>query len=198
MVKAREWCINLIVAVFFGNFAHKFILHWLETGLVTSLLFAVIEGMLVLVFLFRRLPNDVSFRFYDWFIAIVGTCMFMVVEPQGGRETLLGKAVMSIGLLLTVAAIVSLNRSFGVVAANRGIKREGLYRFIRHPLYAAYFMIIASFLLNYPSRFNFVIAAIHTGVQILRIYSEERFLMRDPEYQAYAGCTRYRLVPFIW
>lgn len=194
----REWFVNLVVAAFFANFAKNFIVHFVETGSISSLLFALIETILVILFLFRRLPRNVSFRIYDWIIAIVGTCMFMVVEPQGSGDTPLGRALMVSGLVLTIAAVTSLNLSFGIVAANRGVKRGGLYRVVRHPLYAAYLMIAASIVVNYPSAYNFAIVGIHTVIQILRILAEEHLLLEDSDYQDYAVRTRYRLIPFVW
>jgi protein-S-isoprenylcysteine O-methyltransferase Ste14 len=194
----REWFVNLVVAAFFANFAKNFILHFVETSSISSLLFALIETILVILFLFRRLPRNVSFRIYDWIIAFVGTCMFMVVEPQGSGDTPLGRALMVSGLVLTIAAVISLNLSFGIVAANRGVKRGGLYRVVRHPLYAAYLVIAASVVVNYPSAYNFTIVGIHTVIQILRVLAEERLLLEDSDYQDYAARTRYRLIPFVW
>jgi hypothetical protein len=40
--------------------------------------------------------------------------------------------------LLVLAATLRLGRSFGIVATNRGIQTGGLYRIVRHPIYAAY------------------------------------------------------------
>lgn len=194
----REWSVNLVVAAFFANFAKNFIVHFVETGSISSLLFALIETILVILFLFRRLPRNVSFRIYDWIIAIVGTCMFMVIEPQGSGDTPIGRALMVSGLVLTVAAVISLNLSFGVVAANRGVQRGGLYRVVRHPLYAAYLVISASVVVNYPSVYNFAIIGVHTLIQILRIFAEERLLMEDSDYLDYAERTRFRLIPFVW
>ena len=42
---------------------------------------------------------------------------------------------MMAGLCVNISAKLFLNRSFGIVAANRGIKRGGPYRLVRHPMY---------------------------------------------------------------
>ena len=45
----------------------------------------------------------------------------------------LSGAIMLIGLYVQISAKVILGRSFGLIAANRGIKVEGPYRIVRHP-----------------------------------------------------------------
>ena len=47
-------------------------------------------------------------------------------------------SVMVSGLVLHLYGKVCLARSFGLVAANRGVQRLGPYRVIRHPIYAGY------------------------------------------------------------
>ena len=57
---------------------------------------------------------------------------------------------MLIGLYVQISAKVILGRSFGLIAANRGIKVAGPYRIVRHPIYAGYTIIHVGFLLALP------------------------------------------------
>ena len=105
---------------------------------------------------------------------------------------------MLVGLVLQVAAKFALSRSFGVVAANRGVKKGGPYRLVRHPMYAGYVMTQIAFLLTNPSAWNAAIYGFALACQIGRIVAEERVLVRDPSYRAFAAAVPYRLVPRIF
>jgi protein-S-isoprenylcysteine O-methyltransferase Ste14 len=109
-----------------------------------------------------------------------------------------GVAAQGIGNVLAVAGICDLGRSFGIIAAHRGIKAGGLYRSVRHPIYAAYLLAFGGFVLAHPSIHNGVVLLVWAIFQIARIQSEERMLGEDPAYCAYRRAVRYRLVPGLW
>jgi protein-S-isoprenylcysteine O-methyltransferase Ste14 len=102
------------------------------------------------------------------------------------------------GIGISIVGLVSLNKSFGLVAANRGIISNGLYRFVRHPLYISYELTIIGFIINNLSIYNLVIACIHLAFQLQRIKYEENLLGKDPQYREYAKQTRWRLFPFVY
>jgi protein-S-isoprenylcysteine O-methyltransferase Ste14 len=133
-------------------------------------------------------------------IALVGTTAGLLVQPGGDNlgPAWAGGLIMLIGGLLSIAAKVSLNRSFGLTAANRGIKRDGPYRFMRHPMYAGYMITQAGFFLANPTGWNLSVYAIAWGVQILRILAEEKVLNQDETYREYAGAVPFRLVPGVF
>ena len=85
-----------------------------------------------------------------------------------------------------------------MVAANRGVKTNGLYKYIRHPLYSGYVFSLTAFVLQNASIYNFVILAGVLGFKLLRIFAEEKLLLQDPEYKAYAEKVRWRIIPYIW
>ena len=91
-----------------------------------------------------------------------------------------------------------MRRSFGVVAANRGVKASGPYAFVRHPMYAGYALTHIGFLLAGPALWNLAIYGATLAIAVRRILAEERVLMADPAYRALAEKTRYRLLPFIF
>lgn len=105
---------------------------------------------------------------------------------------------MTVGLVVSVAAKLTLRRSFGLVAANRGVIVSGPYRLVRHPMYAGYLMIHVGYLLSGPNAWNVFIYALTTGLQIVRILAEERVLKADPLYQQLCLKVRYRLVPLVF
>ena len=105
---------------------------------------------------------------------------------------------MLIGIGINIWAKLSLRRSFGVVAANRGVKTRGPYSFIRHPMYFGYVVTQLGFILYNPTGWNLAIYATALALQILRVSAEEAILFQDIKYRTYAGHVRYRLLPGIF
>ena len=106
--------------------------------------------------------------------------------------------MMLAGFLIQVHAKISLGRSFGCVAANRGLKFCGPYRFIRHPMYFGYLLAHLGFLLVNLSVWNLCSYALCYLVQIPRLLCEERLLSEDLNYQKYSRLVPFRLIPGIF
>lgn len=132
-------------------------------------------------------------------IAFLGTCVALLVTPQGVKIAPDGVsfALVCGGGLIALAAKLFLGRSFGIVAANRGVKHHGVYRWVRHPMYAGYILNQLGFLLAFFSLGNVLIYAVAWTCFWLRAVEEEKFLRKDPAYCEYAGNVRYRLIPGI-
>jgi protein-S-isoprenylcysteine O-methyltransferase Ste14 len=202
---ARAVALDLIeraaVAVFFGAMASSLLTSWQESGNIVSLVLLLSESTVVVFVVIRRYTSDVSVQPLDWLIALLGTTAPLLVRPTGG-EPLVPLSVcaplMLAGMVLQVAAKFALSRSFGVVAANRGVKIGGPYRLVRHPMYAGYVMTQIAFLLTNPSAWNAAIYGFALACQIGRILAEERVLVRDPSYRAFAAAVPYRLVPRVF
>jgi protein-S-isoprenylcysteine O-methyltransferase Ste14 len=159
--------------------------------------FLISEGVVAVMILLRRSTDNISVKPLDWVTGIAGTMLPMLVSPSGGGW--IGGGVFLIaGLAISLGAKFSLRRSFGVVAANRGVKRTGLYAAVRHPMYLGYFLIYAGTLMLNPSLLNAGLLAVWTVLQIARIQAEEFILMQDADYQAHARRVRFRLLPFVY
>jgi protein-S-isoprenylcysteine O-methyltransferase Ste14 len=202
---ARAVALDLIeraaVAVFFGAMASSLLTSWQESGNIVSLVLLLSESTVVVFVVIRRYTSDVSVQPLDWLIALLGTTAPLLVRPTGG-EPLVPLSVcaplMLAGMVLQVAAKFALSRSFGVVAANRGVKMGGPYRLVRHPMYAGYATTQIAFLLTNPSAWNAAVYGFALAFQIGRIVAEERVLVRDPSYRAFAAAVPYRLVPRLF
>ena len=110
----------------------------------------------------------------------------------------LGVFLLILGLWVHLGAKLSLFRSFGVVAANRGVEVKGLYRIVRHPMYAGYFISHIGFLMCVPSLWNVVLYSICWGLLVLRIYAEEKLLLKSLDYQVYKKRVLYRVIPGLF
>jgi hypothetical protein len=77
--------------------------------------------------------------------------------------------------------VLSLNRSSGLLPAHRGVKSDGLYRWIRHPLYSTYLLAHVGYLASNLSWANFLVVVTGAAFQVVRILQEERLLLQYPE-----------------
>jgi protein-S-isoprenylcysteine O-methyltransferase Ste14 len=163
------------------------------------LLILLSEGLVVFLLVIRRPTERISTHWRDWALAAGGTFLVLLID-QGGPPLLgpLGVFLMLAGLMIHVGAKLSLLRSFGLVAANRGVKVGGLYRLVRHPMYAGYMLSHVGFLLVAPSLWNLAIYALGWAFLIARIYAEEKVLGADPAYQVFKERVRHRLVPGVF
>lgn len=198
---ALDMAERIAITGFFGYLAWNLLQSYLATGSLVSLLLLASEGAVIAFVIFRRFTSQVSRRPQDWMVAVAGTTLPLLVQPEAASA--LAPAALIIGLMLLgmaiqLAAKLTLRRSFGVVAANRGIKVSGPYRLVRHPMYAGYVLTQIGFLLANPSLWNLSLYALALAFQIARIRAEERLLNADPDYCAFTKTVRYRLLPGIF
>lgn len=193
-----ELTTNIVVASFFFYFVFMFANVFVSTMRISALLILIKVSLDTTFYLCRKLPQKVSFSFFSWLAAFAGTLTPLLLRPNGNHEFLIGNVVQCTGLFLQIFAILSLNRSFGIVPANRGIKKRGMYRFVRHPLYLTYTVSLIGFVVNNFNFNNTIILFAATIFQILRIFREEEFLMQDTDYKKYAKKTKWRMIPFIF
>ncbi len=165
-----------------------------------NVLLLVSDGIVVVMMLLRRRTQNVSPLPMDWLLAVAATAAPLMAG--GGGHALIspavGTALMASGLVLSLYAKVALWRSFGLVAANRGVKHGGPYRLVRHPMYLGYAITQVGFVLLNPSLTNLGLYSAAFGLQLLRLRAEEGLLSQDPAYAAYMRTTRFRLLPGVF
>ena len=163
------------------------------------LLILLSEGLVVVLLVIRRQADCISMDFRDWAVAFAGTFLVLFVGRGGPPLSGAGGALlMLIGLAIHVGAKFSLLRSFGLVAADRGVKRRGLYAVVRHPMYAGYMLTHIGYLLVAPSWWNLAIYSAAWALFIARIFAEERVLSGNPQYRSYMDGVRHRLLPSVF
>ena len=163
----------------------------------------VAETSVVIFVLLRRSTSAISMRLGDWLLAITATyapLLIMPVATPDAVRVLIPAAVglVILGNVIQIAAKLFLRRSFGIAPANRGIKTDGMYRFVRHPMYAGYALVHIGILALMPTLLNLTIYAIGWWAQILRLLAEERLLSEDPAYRDFMTKTRWRLIPGLF
>ena len=79
------------------------------------------------------------------------------------------------------------------------VAEGGLYRHVRHPMYAGLGLVMAGLCIWLGSSAALVAALVPMGILMVRILVEERMLRaRLPGYREYATRVRWRLVPGVW
>ena len=166
-------------------------------------LILVAETAVVIFVLVRRPAAAISLRPSDWLLAIIATFAPLLIQPVDTPAALHALIPLAVGLAVVgncvqLAAKMFLRRSFGIAPANRGVKTDGMYKLVRHPMYAGYLLVHIGILILMPTVLNFVIYAIGWWAQILRLLAEERLLSEDPAYRAFCTTTRWRLIPGLF
>lgn len=167
--------------------------------LIDQTFFLLFQLMALGLLLTRRNAVDASSKITDYVYALAALGSPMLFRPVFGiRSSILGELLEFVGAVLVIGAFLSLNRSFGIGPENRGIKTTGIYGIVRHPMYTGYLLTETGFVLRNFSFLNVIVLATAVFFLGLRIRAEERFLVKEPAYQAYAQRTPWKLVPFIF
>lgn len=195
---AGHWGCNIILALLWGKFALNAYYRWAQTGSLILLGLVLYNTLLVTLTIARRPSVSTSTQIKDWVAALLTVAISMVFRPGEWHHSfaqVAGSILQAIGLMIMMVALTNLGRSFGIVAANRGIKRSGLYGWVRHPLYAGELIFFTGFLLTTFSPYNLIVwFGVLFGL-IVRSWVEEDHLRQDPEYQAYMKAVPYRFFP---
>jgi protein-S-isoprenylcysteine O-methyltransferase Ste14 len=188
-------------AVFWLLFAWANIRGSLESHRVIGVGVGILGFWAAVLFLVRRPPRRVSRNLPVWAVAYVGTFGASALRPGGGSSGWsddLGLAVQCVGLVLGALGYLALGRSFGLVPADRGLVTSGIYRVVRHPLYASYVVAELGYVIQSPRLWNVGVLVLVWACQVLRLLSEERLLSRDPAYGSYCAQARWRVIPGVW
>jgi protein-S-isoprenylcysteine O-methyltransferase Ste14 len=189
---------DALLVVVSAFFFYAQVLGAVEGNLVNAG-FALEQAILVAMFLVRRRSRATSSRPFDWVVAAGGWAP-LLARPHESTEALAfsGGAIQVVGLLLATGAMVALGRSFGVVAANRGLKVIGPYRLVRHPIYLAHVLTFGGFLVANFTPLNAGLFVLTVAFHLLRIRAEERVLAATSDYDGYRQRVRWRLIPGVF
>lgn len=121
-----------------------------------------------------------------------------------------GLLVSVFGLMLVIAGYWVMYGAFSANAFAASVIRHqeereqvviasGVYKRVRHPLYAGGSLAWAGMSLWLGSYAAAALVSIPIAMIAVRILYEEHFLRRELEgYDAYSAQVRYRLIPFVW
>lgn len=179
-------------------FAANHIAQYSRDGDWSYLVFVASETLVAALFLLRSEAKAVSHAPIDWALAVSATFAPFFFTPSDQGLLPPARILIAGGTLLQLAGLLSLNRSFGLVAARRSLKTNGLYRLVRHPLYASYLLSYTGYILANSTVHNMLVGTVAAALLIARMGREELFLAREPDYVQYMNAVKYRVLPKIF
>ena len=186
---------NCIIALAYLNFAdaHFSILRgspqwWIVAPMVVQ------ETLLAIMFLCRRESRSTTTNVTDWAVAIIGTFTPLLIQPTGDAHGA-GAILQLVGLSISICALLSLRRSIGIVAADRGIVTTGAYRFVRHPMYTGHSVCLLGYLISYLTPYNAAAIIVTYWALYNRMEAEEKWLHNSIPYRRYMEKVKWRLIP---
>ncbi len=192
-------CTNILLASFFVFFAYANFQSFLANPRLSVSLIVVAETIAALFLIIRRDPDATRHSWQTWSTTTCGTLAPLLLRPvEAAEDVPLGEILLVFGLAMYVLSLASLNRSFGLLPALRGVKSSGMYSWVRHPLYAAYVIMFLGYLVNNQSLSNVAVAVFGTAFLVMRIHYEEDLLIQQADYRRYVSQTRWRLIPAVW
>lgn len=192
------WGANVLLAAMWLWFAKAHLVFWASTGDLRGVGAMAMETIVAILFLTRRSSLDVSREPLAWVATVVGAFGPMLMRPVPGGGGTAGLVLQLAGAGFACLSLVWLGRSFGLVAANRGVVAQGPYRLVRHPAYLGYLVVWIGYAFENPSIHNAVILLGAALGQVVRIRCEEDVLSHDPAYRIYRSRVRFRLVPLVY
>jgi protein-S-isoprenylcysteine O-methyltransferase Ste14 len=192
---------NLVGAASAAVFAYSFLRFYVEFHRPIGIVFFVQQAIVAVAYLVRRPARSATHRVDDWLLAFGGTFLGVLLRPNGLHPewgVWAGSVLQLMGAAVAVTCILTLGRSFGFAAADRGVVTRGVYRIVRHPMYASYVLLESGYLMQSLSVRNAVIVGIALLCNAGRALAEERLLARSHEYRDYCRRVRRRIVPGVW
>jgi len=200
-IAARRIILQATLVALFLGFAYANFARWHDTGKPVGLGATLLEAFTAFLFVIRRPPLATSGRPLAWISASVGAFAMLgarpAAHPDAGPLAIM-EVVQLAGFVIVLVALGKLGRSFGIVAANRGVKTAGLYSLVRHPAYTGYLVSYLGYVAENPSLRNAALLVAGTAGQLVRISEEERMLSLDDAYRGYLRRVRRRLIPYVY
>lgn len=187
---------RIVLALFWLLLARSSFMHWQDTGSWIGFGLLAVNTTMVVLFLSRRQSKDTSRDPIAWTLGAIGTLTPLFLRPTAAPPWIFAGEILQIAGVVAIAlCLFGLGRSFGIVPANRGIKSQGVYQWVRHPLYASEIFFFAGYTLTNPSTWNIGCMGVLVLTQFLRALKEEKLLSEDSHYQDYLKAVRFRFFP---
>ena len=178
----------------------------LETGAARWL-----HSMLVLILvlnawfaLHRRMPvSGLGARRVSWWqigwvlVAMAWPVWFTVAQEPGGSTPLPALLLQFAATLMLAASVYSLGGNFAVFPERRAIVTGGIYRWLRHPMYASYLLLDLGFWLAHPQPWFGLVWVVEVLLLEARTRWEEQVLSEDVLYVEYQQRVPWRLIPGV-
>lgn len=188
--------LNIVVIVLLLLLAVSSYRHFSVSHSIASFGILLVNSLFLGLFITRSKAKCETPSLPLWLLATTAVALPMLLRPTLTAEHWSpGYALQIAGLVMLVASVLSLRRSFALVPGNRGVRDGGLYRVVRHPIYLSELTVLLGVVVANPTTANLLIWVCECGLQFFRALAEEDFLGADPRYRAYRERVRFRLIP---
>lgn len=152
------------------------------------------------VVLIRRDPLAVDSNIWHQCIALIAFFSGIAFMGQPATSNVvainISQLVLLVFSLVGILTLLNLGKSFGILIACRAVKTGGLYRVVRHPMYATDILLRIGYLISHCNVLTLVLLILSSACYMYRAILEERFLLAaSGEYRAYMDKVRYRFIP---
>jgi protein-S-isoprenylcysteine O-methyltransferase Ste14 len=113
----------------------------------------------------------------------------------------IGDVLILAGLTLGMLVVIQNNYAAATVKVEYGqqLASTGLYKLVRHPMYAASVILMVGMPLALGSYWGLLVLILGLLVFVFRIRDEEKLLTQElAGYREYRERVRYRLMPNVW
>ena len=196
--RLAQGVIGGIMACAWIFFAVVHVVAFNRTSNWSYVVFCATESLTALLFLVRSPPVSVSPDPRDWVLAFAATFFPFLFLPSDAALLPHATLLIGLGALIQLSGMLSLNRSIGMVPALRVLKTGGMYRVVRHPLYASYLVTFSGYLLTNSSLRNLLVYLLSMALLAVRIQREEFHLTLDSDYRAYMARVKFRVLPYVF
>ena len=122
-------------------------------------------------------------------------------QPATGHPAaiLVSQGLLVVSSILGIVTLFNLGTSFGILIACRTVRTGGLYRFVRHPMYAADILLRIGYITSHCTWLTSSLFVLSTACYVWRAILEERFLAQQcEEYRDYMERVRYRFIAGVF
>ena len=195
-----EGAFNVIGAATYILSSAYLLNDFIGTHRVSDLFMLSRRFLFALFFAVRKTPpKATNLAPRDWIVAFCGSFMQNALIPAPDvHDNIFIEVLQAAGFVFCIGGALSLNESFGVVPANRGIKSKGFYKWVRHPIYAGYFLEALGYLMQNLTISNMIVMVLWVLFQLRRIFIEEEYLSKDEAYREYKKKVRWRILPPLY
>ena len=197
---ANPWVDKILAILAVLPFVYPIAMHFRHNPKFGEIVYLAQVLLLIGTMVIRRLPVRISTNPYYWVVAFMASYwgLFILSVEQPGRHLVASWTLFplySLGVFMDVWGRLSLGRNIGMLPAQRKIVDRGAYRWVRHPIYTATFLLLIAGALFSYSLPNLVLYSLGIFWFVARTRAEEEFLRKDPMYSTYMTSVRWRWIP---
>jgi protein-S-isoprenylcysteine O-methyltransferase Ste14 len=197
---ANPWVDKILAILAVLPFVYPIVMHFRHHVKFGELVYLVQVLLLIATMVIRRLPVRISTNPYYWVVAFMASYwgLFILSVEQPGRRLVASWILFPLyllGVFMDVWGRLSLGRNIAMLPAQRKIVESGAYRWVRHPIYTATFLLLIAGALSSYSLPNLFLYSLGVFWFVARTHAEEVFLRKDPTYSSYLTRVRWRWIP---